>query len=198
MTQGTTEGLPEATDTNSRPRTSAPDFVTGFCKLRRSCGPSAGPSTGPCWTSSHAARPGPSAEPCYAPADQHLHKSVSPARCPKGHSVPSAMVVDNDIRHTLPTSGKDSHLWEDTFSTLITYSLIIILAAKPCSPPTLSNPGVMNWFTLSEFQNFKTHCLACHLTLKPFRKLSFQFHTGFIPPPAPADLSQGRKMASSF
>lgn len=34
VTQGTTERLPEATDTNSQPRASAPDFVTELYRLR--------------------------------------------------------------------------------------------------------------------------------------------------------------------
>lgn len=47
VTHGTTEGLPEATDTNSQLRTSAPDLVTALQAENR-CGPSAGPSTAPC------------------------------------------------------------------------------------------------------------------------------------------------------
>lgn len=55
-----------------------PRFCNRVLGAENHRGPSAGPSTGPCWTSLCGACTGPSEEALYPPADQQLqHKSVS-------------------------------------------------------------------------------------------------------------------------
>lgn len=86
VTQGTTEALPESTDTNSQPRTSAPDFVTEPYKMRIAVAQMQHPAP----PSSCAACPGPSAEPSQPPADpQRWHRLVSLLAAQWGTQPPS-------------------------------------------------------------------------------------------------------------
>lgn len=117
VTHGTTEGLPEATDTNSQLRTSASDLVTALQAENR-CGPSAGPSTGPCWTSSHAACPvhlqslptllqinNSCTNPCHLPAAQRGSQ----------HPQPWLLITISDTTGLAQLWGGQSPLGRDIF-----------------------------------------------------------------------------------